>query len=1101
MNIADTNDNTYAPCVQYIRAYAQPVDKKSKSKDTDESHTPVAPSDESIAIQNFLKPYGGQVLVFDTETTNDNKKELLYGFFQLHGMTRDERIALYRDGTLDTRDRDTLVHAGCFYNPETLTEEERVLLKTYAENTLCGSIADKQGVTCEDRNMPMQFLEVQEFVSYLYSHMRDKDLLIVGHNLPFDISRLGRSWSESSKFSGGFSLKLCTCSYKNCDFHPHILIKHLGYGKHLYGMRVGRKYNRNKQGQYLYRDVHFLDTMQLSGALLGEATSLEKLGKSLKLPEHLHKLPRPITLPDIEYASQDVVTRFACWQALRDEYKQHDLTTDIWQMYSSASLGKAYLKAMDVKPFKDVHNDDISPEIIGYSMNAYYGARAEIGVRLQPVEIRHYDFRSQYPTVNALMKLQDVLLCKHITVQECAEKVRSILAQPDLLDRLQDKAFWLQLRCIVKVKPDGDRLPLRTNYGSKDPNIALPFVKGIPMWYTLADVIASTLLTGKSPLVLEAFEFIPSEEKYQTTPKRFMGSTDVIDLSKDDLFVKVIELRQYHKQLEEVADENQAYHKSMQFALKLIANSTSYGTLLEIHKEDDTKKQTYLACYYTVNGDEIYKQVHSVEKPGKYFAGCLGTLIPASGRLLLAIAQKLIENRGMTYAYCDTDAIAPVRPNGMSREEFIQKSQEVADWFQVLSPYSSGSLLKLEDDNQYEGKDEPLYFIGVSAKRYVLYNKLPDGTYRIRKFSGHGLGAIRRPYENDKSPFTDIPEPYGKKSKDVDEKLKDLGGSRWQYDVWYLFIRSLETGVDLNGKLPLYREPTTKTPFVHESLLPFKLPAMHQISITTWDTYEQYKRIDGIKPFSFFTFLYPVDNMACFKFIEEPEKYRLYKELADKSVTFYTSASTPEELQDRARYPIRRSDTHAIMPDWFEPVELCDYLSEPSHFSRTENKAINGKEAGCMLPRYMQVVEPLYIGKESYEIKDEQQEDSNGLLGTYTAQFYGSGSNTVTNWNDTLEPYHIADLVLLSRIPRTTIYNVGSGKIQPEKDTRDGLMTAIYRLQSDSSLSLWRQLPYDRLATMCNVSLEIAKRMKYGKHNFTDNEREIILKFCKGNVR
>ena len=143
-----------------------------------------------------------------------------------------------------------------------------------------------------------------------------------------------------------------------------------------------------------------------------------------------------------------------------------------------------------------------------------------------------------------------------------------------------------------------------------------------------------------------------------------------------------------------------------------------------------------------------------VEKPGKYFAP-FGGLIPAAGRLMLAIAETLFQERGMPFMFCDTDSMCPARPAHMSRESFREMVMEVAGsdgWFQPLSPYSDGgTLLALEDVN-YELRDDtsgkvtkeldPLYCLVISAKRYVLFNIIDNQTV-IRKISGHGLGALR----------------------------------------------------------------------------------------------------------------------------------------------------------------------------------------------------------------------------------------------------------------------------------------------------------------------------------------------------------------------
>ena len=102
--------------------------------------------------------------------------------------------------------------------------------------------------------------------------------------------------------------------------------------------------------------------------------------------------------------------------------------------------------------------------------------------------------------------------------------------------------------------------------------------------------------------------------------------------------------------------------------------------------------------YMRWGGPQRYGNV--IEEPGPYFAGALGTLIPAGGRLLLAMAEQLLRVRGISYVFMDTDSIVACRPDGMSREEFRCRVQEVVDFFLALNPYrEGGSLLAYEDQN------------------------------------------------------------------------------------------------------------------------------------------------------------------------------------------------------------------------------------------------------------------------------------------------------------------------------------------------------------------------------------------------------------------
>lgn len=68
------------------------------------------------------------------------------------------------------------------------------------------------------------------------------------------------------------------------------------------------------------------------------------------------------------------------------------------------------------------------------------------------------------------------------------------------------------MRTIVRIVPTGDILPIRTEYepGGDATNIGVNIVEsGPPVWHTLADAIASKLLTGRAPTVDGALTLIP----------------------------------------------------------------------------------------------------------------------------------------------------------------------------------------------------------------------------------------------------------------------------------------------------------------------------------------------------------------------------------------------------------------------------------------------------------------------------------------------------------------------------------------------------------------------------------------------------------------
>ena len=73
----------------------------------------------------------------------------------------------------------------------------------------------------------------------------------------------------------------------------------------------------------------------------------------------------------------------------------------------------------------------------------------------------YVDFVSQYPTVNALLGLWDVLTAKELQVCGATRQVRSFL-RSRTFDCLFDPRSWRKLNFFSLVRPEGDILPVRT---------------------------------------------------------------------------------------------------------------------------------------------------------------------------------------------------------------------------------------------------------------------------------------------------------------------------------------------------------------------------------------------------------------------------------------------------------------------------------------------------------------------------------------------------------------------------------------------------------------------------------------------------------------
>src|SRR5262249_16863893 len=137
---------------------------------------------------------------------------------------------------------------------------------------------------------------------------------------------------------------------------------------------------RNREDELPPHRGYFLDTRTLAGALFSGSWSLKTLAEYLRT-EH-RKLETeehggPITPKYLDYAVNDVRVTWECFEKMKILYDKYDLSkTPINRIYSEASIGKALLRQMGVKPWRELQ-PGFPLELLGIIMSTYYGGRSE----------------------------------------------------------------------------------------------------------------------------------------------------------------------------------------------------------------------------------------------------------------------------------------------------------------------------------------------------------------------------------------------------------------------------------------------------------------------------------------------------------------------------------------------------------------------------------------------------------------------------------------------------------------------------------------------------------------------------------------------------
>src|SRR5579863_7084259 len=148
-----------------LRAHSEARQRKTKRKS--KSGNPKRCKREKQ--QNWWSPprWPPFALVLDSETRTDERQSLTFGFFRILRNTGDSYGEVREEGI--------------FFDPDEVSDSELRILKTYRETTeTSGDVVTHKVVVVTKR----QFIE-----KYFFPHA-EAGSLIVGFNLPFDLTRI-----------------------------------------------------------------------------------------------------------------------------------------------------------------------------------------------------------------------------------------------------------------------------------------------------------------------------------------------------------------------------------------------------------------------------------------------------------------------------------------------------------------------------------------------------------------------------------------------------------------------------------------------------------------------------------------------------------------------------------------------------------------------------------------------------------------------------------------------------------------------------------------------------------------------------------------------
>ena len=344
------------------------------------------------------------MLVFDTETRIDASQRLTFGSYRFFVGNDLREEGLFYSDDLPVKDRSTLERYVAAQNKRALRTGE----------------------------VPLLLLTRRKFLMRFYKAVYKGRALLVGFNLPFDLSRIGfASRSARGRFAGGFSLALWSYiknGIEKPDNHrPSIGIKHIDSKRALKGFTAryqpdgldlipeGSPTGEPEKG-YKFRG-HMLDLRTLAFALTDRSYSLDSACKAFGVEHGKQHVTRHgvVTKKYIDYNRRDVQATSELAVKLLAEYAKHPINLQPTKAYSPASIGKAYLRAMGIVPILE-RQPDFCLSHVGFAQTAFFGGRTSAHIRKVPVPVVYVDFLSMYPTVNGLMDLWKFVIAREIRV-------------------------------------------------------------------------------------------------------------------------------------------------------------------------------------------------------------------------------------------------------------------------------------------------------------------------------------------------------------------------------------------------------------------------------------------------------------------------------------------------------------------------------------------------------------------------------------------------------------------------------------------------------------------------------------------------------------
>ena len=272
-------------------------------------------------------PFGKRVLVFDTETTTDHLQRLLFAVFRLYESGRLVQEALFMG--------------------DSLTEKQLILIHEYRR---------REGLQALTR---MAFCK-----EIFYPEIYLRGTLCVGFNLPFDLSRI------AMKAGCGRGKNRHRFRFQLTDWHsnPAIYVQAIS-GKAAFIEFALKKHLADWEKPFF--KGRFLDLSTIANALTARRFSLKRAAIAFRTAHRKSTAELGVVSPEaLDYCRNDVLVTAELYERIVEEYRRYPFASmenerslppcavPITRLYSTASIAKATLGLLGIKPLGEIHSHE-----------------------------------------------------------------------------------------------------------------------------------------------------------------------------------------------------------------------------------------------------------------------------------------------------------------------------------------------------------------------------------------------------------------------------------------------------------------------------------------------------------------------------------------------------------------------------------------------------------------------------------------------------------------------------------------------------------------------------------------------------------------------